>query len=178
MQFTILTASRTGETCGALWPEIELKNRLWIIPAEKMKAGREHRVPLAPQVIALLQTLPREKDNPFVFVGKNTGRGLSTAAMGQMLDRIGRNDITTHGMRSAFSTWAHERTQHADHTIEISLAHAVGDKTSQAYARTDLFAKRRQLMQAWAKFCTSPARPKKPKVEEKSNVVLLREARR
>jgi integrase len=180
MQFTILCAVRSGETRGALWSEIDFKNRLWVIPAAKMKAGREHRVPLSAPVTALLQALPRERDNPFVFIGARA-RGLSAAALGRMLNRMGRSDITTHGMRSAFSTWAHERTKHANHTIEISLAHAVGDKTSQAYARSDLLAKRRQLMTAWAKFCTPPAKIKgkdKAKAEDKSNIVTLQAVRR
>jgi integrase len=175
MLFTILVASRTSETCNALWSEIDFKNKLWTIPAEKMKAGREHRVPLAPQVLALLQALPKEQGNPFVFVGNNTGRGLSTVAMGQMLDRIGRGDITTHGMRSAFSTWAHEQTKHTDHTIEISLAHSVGNEAAKAYLRGDLFAKRRLLMTQWAKFCTTPVRVK-GKVEAPTNVVPMKKA--
>jgi integrase len=178
MQFTILCACRSGETRGAVWPEIDLKNKLWIIPAERMKAGREHRVPLSAEVVALLKALPRERDNPFVFIGARAG-GLSAAALGRMLDRMGRGDITVHGMRSAFSTWARERTKTASSVIEISLAHAVGDKTSQAYARTDLFAKRRQLMAAWAKFSTSPAKIKgKPKTEDMGNVVPMRAVRR
>jgi integrase len=179
MEFTILCAARSGETCGALWSEIDLKNRLWIIPAERMKAGREHRVALSREAIALLKALPREKDNEFVFIGMSSGRGLSSAALGHVLQRMGRSGITIHGFRSAFSTWARERTQHANHTIEISLAHAVGDKTSQAYSRGDLLAKRRQLMQAWAKFCCSPAKPRaKPKVEDSNVVALMRAVRR
>jgi len=177
MAFTILCAVRSGETCGAQWSEIDLKNRLWTIPGNRMKAGREHRVPLSPQVVALLQALPRERDNPFVFIGTRAG-GLSHAALGRVLGRMGRSNITVHGMRSAFSTWAHERTKHGNNVIEISLAHAVGDKTSQAYQRGDLLAKRRQLMAAWTKFCTSAPKIKdKPKTED-SNVVSLRAVRR
>jgi integrase len=179
LEFTVLTAARTGETRGAQWSEIDIKNRLWTIPAERMKAGREHRVSLSPQVIALLQALPKEKDNPFVFIGARAG-GLSHPSLGRVLNRMGRSDITTHGFRSAFSTWAHERTKHSNHTIEICLAHSVGNKTEKSYQRGDLLAKRRQLMQAWAKLCCSPPKIKgkdKPKAEDKSNIVTLRAVR-
>jgi integrase len=125
----------------------------------------------------LLQALPRERANKFLFIGARAG-GLSHPALGRVLHRMGRDDITTHGMRSAFSTWANERTKHSNHTIEISLAHKVGNEVEQSYRRGDLILKRRQLMTAWAKYCTTPAKPKvKPKVEE-SNVVALRAVRR
>jgi integrase len=178
MQFTILCAVRSGETYGAVWPEIDLQNKLWVIPAKRMKSGREHKIPLPAAAIALLKALPRERDNEFVFIGPRA-KGLSTAAFGRLLSRMDRSAITTHGMRSAFSTWAHEQTKHADHTIEISLAHSVGNETAKAYQRGDLLLKRRQLMDAWSRYCTTPPKVRgKPKAEEQSNVVLLREARR
>jgi integrase len=174
LKFTILTAARTGETCGALWSEIDLNNKLWIIPAARMKAGREHRVPLSREVVTLLKSLPREHANEAVFIGGRSGN-LSAAAMGRLLGRMGHRGVTVHGFRSAFSTWAREKTQAASATIEISLAHSVGDKTEQAYARTDLFAKRRQLMQQWARFATTPVKVK-GKVETPTNVVPLKKA--
>jgi integrase len=153
-EFTILTAVRSGETFGALWTEFDLDSRLWTIPAGRMKAGREHRVPLSSEAVALLQSLPREKDNPHVFIGGRSGHGLPGVAMRRVLERLGI-DATIHGFRSAFSTWAHERTSHAAHTIEISLAHTVGSEVARAYMRGDMFQKRIRLMQEWARYCYS-----------------------
>jgi integrase len=155
LQFLILTAARTGEVSGATWAEVDMDNALWTIPAARMKGRREHRVPLAPEAIALLNSLPREGGNPHVFIGARPGTAMGPDIMFHTMRRCGRSE-TVHGMRSAFSTDAHEQTAHSNHTIEMSLAHSVGSGVEQAYRRSDLFNKRRQLMEAWARFCTSP----------------------
>ena len=159
LQFLILTAARAGEAVNATWDEIDLDGKTWIVPAERMKSGREHRVPLSLAAINLLNTLPREGGNPFAFVGGRAGASLSKMAMTEVMTRLGQRGVTTiHGFRSSFSNWAHEQTAHSAHTIEISLAHRVGNETERAYRRTDLVAKRRQLMESWAKFCATPTK--------------------
>jgi integrase len=155
LEFTILTAARTSEVLGARWSEIDLDSKIWTVPAARMKAGKEHRVPLAPAAIALLRALPHERDNDRVFIGPAAGGGFSDMAMARVLKRM-RRDATVHGFRSTFSDWAHERTAHANHAIEISLAHSVGNEVEKAYRRGDLFDKRRKLMEAWAKFALTP----------------------
>jgi integrase len=152
LEFAILTAARTGEVVGAVWDEIDFENKVWVIPASRMKAGKEHRVPLSAAAIALLRALPTEINNPFVFVGVRAGTGLGPAALAVLLRRLGHTGFTVHGFRSSFSDWAHEQTAHANHTIETSLAHAVGGAVEKAYRRGDLFQKRRKLMDAWAQF--------------------------
>src|SRR5262249_41162543 len=134
----------------------DLDNKLWTVPAARMKAGKEHRVPLAPAAIALLRALPRENGNDRVFVGPAAGGGFSDMAMARVLERM-RSNATVHGLRRAFSDWAHERPAHANHTIEISLAHSVGNEVEKAYRRGDLFDKRRKLMDAWSVYCATPA---------------------
>ena len=157
LEFLILTAARTGEIMGATWSEIDLGEATWIIPAERMKARREHRVPLSPAAIDLLKKLPREKGNPFVFIGRRPGTGLSHMALPWTMGRMGlKGAATVHGFRSTFSTWCHEQTAHSNHTIELSLAHNVGTEVERAYRRTDMIAKRRQLMEAWSRFCMAP----------------------
>jgi integrase len=122
-----------------------------------MKGGHEHRVPLSEAVLNLLKKLPREDGNPHVFIGRQPGAALSQWAMSWVMEHMGQKGVTTiHGFRSSFSTWAHEQTAHASHTIEISLAHNVGTEVERAYRRTDMIAKRRQLMEQWAKFCSLP----------------------
>jgi integrase len=163
LQFLILTAARAGEATAATWNEINLEDAVWTIPPARMKARREHRVPLAPEAIALLESLPREANNPHVFVGARQGTSITTDIMTHTLRRLGRSE-TIHGMRAAFSTWAHERTSASNHTIEMCLAHAVGSAVEQAYRRSDLFQKRRALMTAWAKFCMTPPKAQSDKV--------------
>jgi integrase len=154
--FTILTAARSGEVLGAVWDEIDLANKVWTIPEARMKSDREHKVPLSPQVVELLQTCYREQGNNYVFIGLNQPR-LSHSAMGKILRRINRAE-TVHGFRSSFADFAHERTAHTNLTIETCLAHTVGDATERAYRRTDVFNKRRQLMDKWGEFCTTSPR--------------------
>jgi integrase len=166
LEFTILTAARTGETVGATWDEIDLKERIWTVPAGRIKGGREHRVPLTNHALEILRALPREKNNPFVFIGPRKG-GLSNMAMASVLSRMKRDDITVHGFRSTFRDWAAERTNYPNHVVEMALAHVVGDKVEAAYRRSDLFAKRARLMADWTKFA------KTKQVEASAKVVAL-----
>jgi integrase len=154
LQFTILTATRTGEALGATWEEIDLQAAVWAIPAARMKGGKEHRVPLSESAMALLKLLPRREGCPYVFTADHR-KPLNSKALREQLYLI-RPGITTHGFRSTFSDWAHERTAHANHTIELALAHSVGNAVEKAYRRGDLFEKRRQLMAAWDRFLTTP----------------------
>lgn len=153
LEFTILTAARTGEVIGARWSEII--DATWTIPAGRIKGGREHRVPLSDRALEILQALPRERGNPHVFIGTRAGTGLSSMAMPAVLARMGKDDITVHGFRSTFRDWAAERTGYANHVVEMALAHSVGNKVEAAYRRGDLFEKRRQLMELWAKYCST-----------------------
>ncbi|MFZ1148735.1 MAG: site-specific integrase, partial [Xanthobacteraceae bacterium] len=174
LEFLILTAARTGEVRAATWDEIDLDSATWTIPAAKMKNAREHRVALSPPAVDLLRALPRENRNPFVFIGPFAGRGLSKMAMPYVLERLERRDVTIHGFRSAFSDWAHESTAHSNHTIEISLAHAVGSEVERAYRRGPMLAKRIKLMADWAKYCAAPAKVAK----RGGNVVAISGGRR
>ena len=158
LQFLILTAARTGEVIGARWSELDLDNQLWSIPAGRMKGGREHRVPLSAAAVALLRSLPTEDNNEFVFIGSATGTALSDMAMTAVLRRMGHTAITVHGFRSTFRDWAAEVSHFPNHVVEMALAHAIGDKVEAAYRRGDLFAKRRELMTAWAEFCSTRAK--------------------
>jgi len=164
LQFLILTAARTSEVANATWSEIDLAAKNWTIPAARMKAGAEHRVPLSPQAVALLRALPREAE--FVFVGASAGKPISSMAMARTLKWL-RADVVVHGFRSSFSTWAHEATAFSNHVIEQSLAHTVGNAVERSYRRGDLFEKRRRLMAEWARLCsTKPA-------ADTANVVAL-----
>ena len=159
LEFAILTAARTGEVIGVSWHEINLVERLWTVPAERMKAGKEHRVPLSDAATGILEDLQRARHGDFVFPGGRATRPISNMAMTMTLRRMGRGDLTVHGFRSSFRDWAAERTGFPAEVAEMALAHAVSDKVEAAYRRGDLFQKRRQLMDAWARYCTtqSPA---------------------
>lgn len=163
LEFAILTAARTSEVLGATWGEIDLLARTWTIPAARMKAGREHRVPLSDAAVAVLRgQRPADNFHDFaidglIFPGAKPGRPLSNMAFLMLLRRMGRDELTGHGFRSTFSDWASERTGFAAEVREMSLAHAISDKVEAAYRRGDLFTKRRQLIEAWAKFCAAPA---------------------
>jgi integrase len=151
LEFTILTAARSGETLGATWDEIDLKTKTWTIPANRMKASVEHRVPLSDRAVEILESLPTERGNDLVFIGPN-GRGLSGTAMFALLKRMGRTGITVHGFRSTFRDWTAEKTATPNHVIELALAHSVGSAVERAYRRSDLFVKRGKLMADWARF--------------------------
>jgi len=155
LEFAILTAARTGEVIGAKWDEIDLDERLWAVPAERMKAGKEHRVPLSDAALTILEDLGKIRHGGFVFPGGRAGRPISNMAMMMTLRRMGRGELTVHGFRSSFRDWAAERTGFPAEVAEMALAHTVSDKVEAAYRRGDLFQKRRELAEAWAKFCAA-----------------------
>ena len=152
LELTILTATRTSETLGARWDEIDLKKKLWVIPAERMKAGREHRIPLSPLAVTLLKSLDRA--SPLVFPGLKPGRPLSNMAMQMLLRRMGIGHVTVHGFRSTFRDWCAEKTDFPREVAEQALAHVIGNAVERAYRRGDALDKRRELMSAWANFCS------------------------
>ena len=150
LELTILTAARSGEVRGATWGEIDLKAGTWIVPAERMKAKKEHRVPLSTHAVALLKALPREDGVELVFPAPRGGQ-LSDMTLTAVLRRM-QVDCTVHGFRSTFRDWAGDRTHHSRDMIEFALAHALDDKTEAAYRRSDALEKRRIMMQEWADF--------------------------
>ena len=157
MELLILTATRTTEAIAARWSEIDLEQKIWTIPAERIKAGREHRIPLSPAAVALLRQLAETKVNEFVFPGR-PGKPLSNGALLALLKRMMGSDLTTHGFRSTFRDWAAEQTNFPREVAEMALSHAIGDKVEAAYRRGDLLEKRRRMMEAWAAFAaTKPA---------------------
>lgn len=150
LEFTILTASRSGEVTGAKWSEVDLDKALWTVPAERMKAGKEHRVPLSPRAVAILKSL-QPLGSQWLFPGAK-GNKLSSMAMGMLMRRM-KVDATVHGFRSGFRDWAAECTGYAHEVAEMALAHTIENKVERAYRRGDLFEKRRRLMDDWAAFC-------------------------
>jgi integrase len=159
LEFAILTAARTGETTGARWSEFDLLDKLWTVPAKRMKAQREHRIPLCARALAILQEMQshRHADDGFVFPGGKSDCPLSNMAFLMLLRRMGRGDLTAHGFRSSFRDWCAERTNFPSEVAEMALAHVVSGKVEAAYRRGDLFDKRRKLMEAWAGYCAQPA---------------------
>jgi integrase len=152
-----LTALRTGEALSATWNEIDFVNKTWTIPASRMKAGNEHKVPLPDRALDILKALPREDGNAHVLIGGRKGAPLRATAMLELL-RVMRPGLTVHGFRSTFRDWAAETTAYPNHVVEKALAHAVSNKVEEAYRRGDLFEKRRRLMTEWARYCYEPAR--------------------
>jgi integrase len=150
--FAILTAARTGEVIGAVWNEINVAERIWTVPADRMKAGREHRVPLSNAALAIVEKMAAIRSGEYVFPGGKAGRPMSNMALLMLLRRLGRGDLTAHGFRSTFRDWAAERTNFPAEVAEMALAHTVSDKVEAAYRRGDLFEKRREIMVAWANF--------------------------
>ena len=153
LEFSILTAARTGEVLGARWDEIDLENEVWTVPASRMKAGREHGVPMSTATLTILTRLQAIRQNDFVFPGERWNKPLSNMSMLMMLRRICREDLTVHGFRSTFRDWAAEQTNFPREVAEAALAHVIADRTEAAYRRGDLFEKRRSLMADWAAFC-------------------------
>lgn len=151
-EFLILTAARTGEVRGARWSEIDFAQKRWVIPAERMKASREHRIPLAPRCLEILARR-RDAGSELVFANQK-GRMLSNMVFTMLLRRFGYT-FTTHGFRSTFRDWSAERTSYSQEVCEAALAHSVKDSTEAAYFRSDLFDKRRALMEAWATHCAT-----------------------
>jgi integrase len=171
LEFLVLTATRSGEALGARWSEIDRQAKVWVISAERTKARTEHRIPLSKQALELLDSLPH--DGPFVFGGNRPLQ--ETALRRQALAKLRpgdnlqpstakrprpklRSTVTVHGMRGAFKTWAGESTNFASETIEVALAHRLGNKTEQSYEKGDKYTKRSRLMQAWADYLAKPAK--------------------
>jgi integrase len=152
LEFLILTAARTNEVLGARWDEIN--GNVWTVPAERMKAGKPHRVPLSDRAVEILAGLPREGE--FIFIGTRTGAASNPHQLKRVLQRMGYNNITVHGFRSTFRDWAAETTAYPNHVVEQALAHAIGNGVEAAYRRGDLFDKRRRLMDEWADYCSRP----------------------
>ncbi len=157
LEFLILTAARSGEVRGATWAEVDLSAKVWTVPAARMKAGREHRVPLSPAALAVLakvQPLAGGQADALIFPGSKPGVGLSDAAFNALLIRMGRKgEFTPHGFRSSFRDWAGEASTFPRELAEAALAHVVGDATERAYRRGDALEKRRKLMDAWSAYC-------------------------
>ncbi|OMW29767.1 integrase [Burkholderia pseudomallei] len=153
LEFLILTATRTNEVIGAIWPEFDLDEGVWVIPAERMKMRKEHRVPLSASAASIIKAQKEMRQGDFVFSGARYGKPLSNMAMLQLLERMKRDDITVHGFRSTFRDWAGETTHYPREVCEAALAHGIKDKAEAAYARGDLYVKRAALMEDWAKFC-------------------------
>lgn len=153
LSFQILTACRTGEIIRARWSEIDEAKRLWVVPAQRMKAGREHRVALSSEALRLLSALRDVRQSDYVFPGQKPEKPLSNMAFLALLKRMGRSDLTVHGFRSSFRDWAAERTAYPREVVEMALAHTISNKVEAAYRRGDLFEKRIQLMQDWAEHC-------------------------
>ncbi|MFZ1961772.1 MAG: site-specific integrase [Methylovirgula sp.] len=145
----MLCASRTAEVVEARWGEIDRAAKLWTIPAERMKAGREHRVPLGARALAIVDTAEKIRVGEYVFPGQLRGKPLSNMAMAMLIRRLGAEAFTVHGFRSSFRDWAGEATSFPREVAEAALAHTIGDKAEQAYRRADALAKRRKLMDAW-----------------------------
>jgi integrase len=155
LELCILTAARSGEILGMQWSEIDLDKRIWTVPANRMKAGREHRVPLSPHVAAMLCQLEKLKVGAFVFPGQVRDKPLSNMALEMMLRRMKIENATVHGFRSSFRDWAGNVSDFPREVVETALAHVIGDKAEQAYRRGDALEKRRKLMDAWAAYCTT-----------------------
>jgi integrase len=168
LEFVILTAARTGEVIGAKWDEIDLKTQLWTIPSVRMKAGKEHRVPLSDRVLEILEALPRVGD--YLFQGARKNRPMSNMAMLE-LARGMREGLTVHGFRSTFRDWAAEQTSYPHELCEIALAHAVGNKVEAAYRRGDMMEKRRRLMADWATYCEQ--KPEDPSTLHRSREAAI-----
>lgn len=152
LEFTIVTAVRSGETRGAVWSEFDLDAKVWTVPPERMKARTAHRVPLTDRAVEIVRAMKEVSINEYVFAGANTRRPLSDMTLLKVLETHGGGDFTVHGFRSCFSTWCAEETLHQREVAEAALAHAVGDSVERAYRRGDVLAKRRALMEDWAAF--------------------------
>jgi integrase len=155
LEFLILTASRTGEVIGARWSEFNTETTLWTIPADRMKAGKMHRVPLSGRAVQIIQNFKKNSLGEFVFTGGKKDKPLSNMAMLALLKRMERSDITAHGFRSTFRDWVAEKTEFPSELAEMALAHTVTNKVEAAYRRGDMLEKRALLMKNWGLFCQS-----------------------
>lgn len=153
LELLILTAARSGEVMNAAWGEFDLAKALWTVPAERMKAGRIHRVPLTPAAVAVLQRMEPGQPTDLIMPGERKRRPMSNMAFAMLMRRMKVGHFTPHGFRSAFRDWAGDETEFPRELAEAALAHTVGDQTERAYCRSDALERRRQLMDAWAAFC-------------------------
>ena len=169
LEFAILTAARSGEVLGARWDEIDFQAKVWTVPAERMKGGREHRVPLSERAMSIIHEMHQARMSEFVFPGFRHGEPLSYMALTRVLRRM-KVDVTMHGFRSSFRDWAGDSTSFARDVVEAALAHAIENKTEAAYRRSDALEKRRALMAAWAAYCN-------PEKEDRGKVTPLRRTR-
>jgi integrase len=156
LELCILTAARSGEILGMRWSEIDIDEKIWTVPANRMKAGREHRVPLSPRAVAILRQLEELKAGEFVFPGQARDKPLSNMAMEMILRRMKIEGATVHGFRSSFRDWAGNVSSFPRELAEAALAHVIGDKAEQAYRRSDALKKRCKLMEQWAAYCSTP----------------------
>ncbi|MEQ5837885.1 tyrosine-type recombinase/integrase [Paraburkholderia acidicola] len=152
LELLILTATRTNEVLGARWDEFNLDDKVWTIPTERMKAGKEHRVPLSKVALRIVIEMKESRQNDYVFAGQRENRPLSNMALLQLLKRMERGDLTAHGFRSTFRDWVGETTHYPREVAEAALAHLLKDKAEAAYARGDLFNKRAAMMRDWANY--------------------------
>jgi integrase len=165
LEFCILTASRSGEVLGARWCEVDLEKKIWMVPANRMKAGREHRVPLSARCALILKQLEKSKEGEFLFPGQKSKKPFSDRVMHMVLRKMNIEGATVHGFRSSFRDWAGNVSNFPREITETALAHVIGDKAEQAYRRSDALEKRRKLMDAWSAYC-------EPKTS--ANVVQMR----
>ena len=165
LEFAILAAARSGEVLGMRWDEVDEAAKVWTVPPARMKAAREHRVPLSGRALTVLDAARKVRTGDFVFPGSGAARPLSVMAMEMVLRRMKLDDVTVHGFRSAFRDWAGNETNFAREVAEAALAHVIGDAAERAYRRGDALEKRRALMEAWATYCER---------QESVNVVSLR----
>jgi len=156
LEFLILTATRTNETLGAQWAEIDAGRAVWIIPGTRIKTGREHKIPLTAPALALLKKLHDQRVNDYVFPGKRGNKPLCHMVFSKLLSKMERSDVTAHGFRSTFKDWASEKTNFPREVSEMALSHAIGSQVEAAYRRGDLLGKREKLMAAWAAYCDKP----------------------
>jgi integrase len=155
LEFAILTATRTNETLKAKWQEINFEKKFWLIPAERMKAKKEHKVPLSPRALEILQPMRFISNGDYIFPGRKNGKPMSDMALLMICRKMNYN-VTVHGFRSTFRDWASETTNHSNDVIEMALAHTINNKVEAAYRRGDLFNKRQDLMNDWSNYCLSP----------------------
>jgi integrase len=153
LEFITLTAARLGEVVNATWLEIDLAENIWVVPASRMKAGREHRVPLSTPAVAVLKAMQANRISDYIFPGTRQGRPVGANTPVRLAKKAAGADVTVHGLRSTFRDWASERTSFPREVAEMALAHAIPNAVEAAYRRGDLFEKRRKLMEAWAEFC-------------------------
>jgi integrase len=153
LQFTILTATRTNEVIGARFGEVDIAAKDWLIPSQRMKSGKRHRVPLPPPALHIIETMKEISSGPHIFPSASREAAISNMAMLKVLKRMGRRDLTVHGFRSTFRDWVAEQTPFPSFVAEAALAHAVAGKVEAAYRRGELMQKRRKLMEAWASYC-------------------------